>query len=191
MRTVSPNFRYGILGSPCSMVSMVRTSAMQVEPCAGSRLEIVPEPMMVPAPRGTCPGGVGDQLTKIEIHIDSGIGVAEHFAVGCRCDATEQLAAIPIVLRALRVLPQPARMPSGVSTGKSQSSCQVRPGSSSGERRHSPAGRVRYGSGASSAETPIGTSSVITATSASRSIPQSSSITGMSSQAPNKISEPP
>ncbi len=44
---------------------------------------------------------------------------------------------------------------------------------------------------ASSAETPIGTSSTTTATSLSKSMPEASSATRMSSAGPMKLSEPP
>ena len=51
MRMRSPNFMKGVDGLPCSMVSIIRRSARQDEPAAGSRLDTVPEPMIVPARR--------------------------------------------------------------------------------------------------------------------------------------------
>src|SRR5579885_1696412 len=49
MRTRSPKRRNGVSALPRSIVSIMRRSARQDEPAAGSRLETVPEPMIVPA----------------------------------------------------------------------------------------------------------------------------------------------
>ena len=49
MRMLSPNFMKAVFGSPCSMVSMARTSATQLQPWLQSLLLTVPEPTMEPA----------------------------------------------------------------------------------------------------------------------------------------------
>ena len=64
---------------------MVRISARQLDPAARSRLETVPEPMMVPAASGRVLRRVGDQAREVEIHIHTGVGVPGRMSRSFKC----------------------------------------------------------------------------------------------------------
>ena len=80
---------------------------------------MAPEPIKVPAERPRL-GGVGDQLRKIEVHIDTAIGHTDRRLVEFHHHIEMDLVAIPRIAQFIPALPRPAITPNAASRGSSQ-----------------------------------------------------------------------
>ena len=180
----------GVLGAPSSMVSIVRISARHAEPRDRSALEIVPEPMMVPAPSGRVRAAWAISWGKSKFMSVPALGVPISLPLCSTMMSAVTLAPSHAVPKASGVTAAGANDVGGLDWKKPNplpSSPGIR------LRRLTSLQMVTslMWLAAICGLTPIGTSSVITATSASKSMPQSSSAISMSSTGPSMVSEPP
>ena len=139
MRTVSPKRRNGVFGAPCSnRLDRAQLGDAGIAGAAlGDRLARAAVELVGDRARaddragGERPGlrGMGDQLRKIEGHVDAGIGAAERLAV--EVDVERQAAACrrPRRRPARRASPRPAKRPRTAWTGRSRTPWRARPGS--------------------------------------------------------------
>ncbi len=172
------------------MVSIIRRSARQAEPAAGSRLETVPEPMTVPASSSRVRAAWAISVGKSKFMSTPALGLPNSLPL-------RELISGRITLRPSQADPSS----SGVTaTGENAVAglpwTKPKPlASSTGIRLRRLTSLTSITSlmwpAASTGETPMGTSSVTTATSLSKSIPPASSPARILSVGPMKLSEPP
>jgi hypothetical protein len=185
MRTLSPNFMNGVFGLPCSSVSTVRFSAKHEAPLPVSWLATVPEPTIVPADSGRVRAACATSWAKSNCMSTPASGAPNHspltWLTSGRCTLLPRQAS-----------PSSSGVTNtGLSAERGLDCRKPKPlASSPGIRLRSETSLTRPTSwmwpAACSGVTPIGTSSVTTTISASRSMPCASSGTRTGSRGPWK-----
>src|SRR4249919_1763317 len=185
MRTLSPKDRNGVTGLPVSSVSTVRFSAKHEAPFEVSWLAMVPEPTMVPADKGRVFAACATSWAKSNCMSTPASGAPNHWPF------TWVTSGRWTLLPAHAASSSSGVTNTGDSAERGLLCRKPKPlASSAGIRLRSETSLTRPTSwmcaAAPSADTPIGTSSVTTTISASRSMPNSSEDTSTGSRGPRK-----
>ena len=190
MRTRSPKRRNGVAGLPLAMVSRQRISAMQAAPVERSRLDTVPEPTMDPASSSRVFATWAMSWVKSKVMSSPALGLPNSLPLSCTCRGR-------CSLRPSHAPPSSSAVTATGENAVAGFDCRKpKPlANSAGMRFLRLTSFASISSlmcaAASSAVAPMGTSSVITATSPSMSMPQSSLAATMASHGPMKLSDPP
>ena len=189
-RTRSPKRMNGVTGAPCSMVSIMRTSAMHDQPLLRSELLTVPEPTMAPAPSTRVRAAWAISSPKSNCISTPASARPTCFPLNVTSKGLCSLASSQADPSSSGVTATGEKAVAGLPWKKPKplaSSLGMRPRSDTSLTSITSLICAR----AASAVTPMATSSVITATSPSMSMPKASSAARMASRGPMKASEPP